>query len=105
MHTGYAYYVAMSIKYGPLTLHQPGHPPGDHCVAAFEQSTATPRTLNIGQVYPTLARLERGGLVRALPEEAGGQRPYEITQAGREEVARWFATPVTRSDRPRDELV
>ncbi|HEY8453122.1 MAG: PadR family transcriptional regulator [Micromonosporaceae bacterium] len=95
----------MSIKYGLLALLQAGPRSGYQLRAAFEQSTGTTWPLNIGQVYTTLARLERDGLVRALPEEAGGQRPYEITQAGREEVARWFATPVTRSDRPRDELV
>src|SRR5690606_25457437 len=44
------------------------------------------------------------GLVRSLPEEDGGQRPYEITDAGRAEVARWLSTPVARADRPRDEL-
>ena len=42
--------------------------------------------------------------MRSLPEEDGGQRPYEITDAGRAEVAHWFATPVARSERPRDEL-
>ena len=105
MHTGYAYYVAMSIKYGLLALLQAGPRSGYQLRAAFEQSTGTTWPLNIGQVYTTLARLERDGLVRALPEEEGGQRPYEITQAGRQEVARWFATPVARSDRPRDELV
>ncbi|MEV6445178.1 hypothetical protein [Amycolatopsis sp. NPDC051716] len=42
-------------------------------------------------------------LVRALPEEDGGQRPYEITDAGRAEVAGWFTTPAERRERPRDE--
>jgi hypothetical protein len=39
-----------------------------------------------------------------LPESDAGQRPYEITDAGRAELAMWFATPITRADRPRDEL-
>jgi DNA-binding PadR family transcriptional regulator len=55
-------------------------------------------------VYTTLSRLERDELVRALPEGDGGQRSYEITEAGRAELAMWFATPVGRGDRPRDEL-
>jgi len=42
--------------------------------------------------------------VRALPENDGGQRPYEITPAGRAELALWFASPIERADRPRDEL-
>lgn len=71
---------------------------------AFEESTGGTWPLNIGQIYTTLSRLERDGLVHALPESDGGQRPYEITDAGRADVAVWFATPVSRTDRPRDEL-
>jgi DNA-binding PadR family transcriptional regulator len=71
---------------------------------AFEESTGGTWPVNIGQVYTTLSRLERDGLVRALPESDGGQRPYEITDAGRGDLATWFATPIGRNDRPRDEL-
>jgi DNA-binding PadR family transcriptional regulator len=60
--------------------------------------------LNIGQVYTTLSRLERDALVVPLPESEAGQRPYRITDAGRADLATWFATPVSRADRPRDEL-
>ena len=72
--------------------------------AAFEESTGATWPLNIGQVYTTLSRLERDGLVRPLPENDGGQRPYEITEPGRAELTLWFATPISRTDRPRDEL-
>jgi DNA-binding PadR family transcriptional regulator len=72
--------------------------------AEFEESTGGTWPLNIGQVYTTLSRLERDGLVKALPENEGGQRPYEITGAGRAELTLWFATPIPRADRPRDEL-
>jgi DNA-binding PadR family transcriptional regulator len=71
---------------------------------AFEESTGGTWPLNIGQVYTTLSRLERDGLVGSLPESDGGQRPYEITKAGQADLAAWFATPVSRADRPRDEL-
>ena len=72
--------------------------------AAFEESTGGTWPLNIGQVYTTLSRLERDGLVHPLPENDAGQRSYEITAAGREDLAKWFATPISRTDRPRDEL-
>lgn len=71
---------------------------------SFEASTGGTWPLNIGQVYTTLGRLERDGLARALPESEGGQRPYEITELGQADLTRWFATPLTRNDRPRDEL-
>lgn len=71
---------------------------------AFEEACGGTWSLNIGQVYTTLSRLERDELVEALPENESGQRPYQITDAGRADVALWFATPVSRADRPRDEL-
>ncbi|GLZ31620.1 transcriptional regulator [Lentzea sp. NBRC 105346] len=72
--------------------------------AAFEASTGGTWPLNIGQVYTTLSRLERDDLVRPLPENDTGQRPYEITEQGHAELAKWFSSPVSRADRPRDEL-
>jgi DNA-binding PadR family transcriptional regulator len=94
----------MSIRHGLLALLERGPMYGYQLRAAFEESTGATWPLNIGQVYTTLTRLERDELVRPLPEHDGGQRPYEITQAGRAELAVWFATPVSRTDRPRDEL-
>jgi DNA-binding PadR family transcriptional regulator len=94
----------MSIRHGLLALLQRGPMYGYQLRVAFEESTGGTWPLNIGQVYTTLARLERDGLVRALPESDGGQRPYEITESGRADLATWFATPISHADRPRDEL-
>jgi DNA-binding PadR family transcriptional regulator len=94
----------MSIKHGLLALLERGPMYGYQLRAEFEESTGGTWPLNIGQVYTTLGRLERDEMVRALPENDGGQRSYEITDAGRVELAQWFATPVNRADRPRDEL-
>jgi DNA-binding PadR family transcriptional regulator len=104
MYTSYAYCVAMSVRHGLLALLERGARYGYQLRAEFEQATGGTWPLNIGQVYTTLSRLERDGLVRALPENDGGQRPYEITPDGRAELALWFASPIQRSDRPRDEL-
>jgi DNA-binding PadR family transcriptional regulator len=93
----------MSVKHGLLALLERGPMYGYQLRATFEESTGGTWPLNIGQVYTTLGRLERDELVRALPEH-DGQREYEITDAGRAELAIWFATPVSHSDRPRDEL-
>jgi DNA-binding PadR family transcriptional regulator len=94
----------MSVKHGLLALLERGSRYGYQLRSEFEAATGGTWPLNIGQVYTTLARLERDGLVRALPESDGGQRPYEITDDGRVEVTLWFATPISQSDRPRDEL-
>ncbi len=81
-HTEYAYSVAMSIRHGLLALLERGPMYGYQLRSAFEESTGSTWPLNIGQVYTTLSRLERDGLVRPLPENDGGQRPYEITERG-----------------------
>jgi DNA-binding PadR family transcriptional regulator len=94
----------MSVKHGLLALLGRGSRYGYQLRAEFEQATGGTWPLNIGQVYTTLSRLERDGLVQALPAADGGQRPYELTEAGRAEVAQWFANPISQSDRPRDEL-
>jgi DNA-binding PadR family transcriptional regulator len=94
----------MSVKHGLLALLERGPMYGYQLRVAFEESTGGTWPLNIGQVYTTLSRLERDELVRPLPENDSGQRPYEITDSGRAELAMWFATPVSRTDRPRDEL-
>jgi DNA-binding PadR family transcriptional regulator len=94
----------MSVKHGMLALLERGPMYGYQLRTAFEESTGGTWPLNAGQVYTTLARLERDGLVRPLPKGEEGQRPYAITDAGRAELAAWFATPVGPADRPRDEL-
>ncbi|TQS25932.1 PadR family transcriptional regulator [Microbispora sp. KK1-11] len=98
----------MSVRHGLLALLSRGPRYGYQLRAEFEASTATTWPLNIGQVYTTLSRLERDGLVsrddQGDQDEQGRVR-YAITPEGRDELDRWFAKPVSRADRPRDELV
>jgi DNA-binding PadR family transcriptional regulator len=75
----------------------------------FEASTGATWPLNVGQVYSTLARLERDKLVEVADSDGdtlgdSSQRVYAITAEGRAEVRTWFATPVRHSSPPRDEL-
>jgi DNA-binding PadR family transcriptional regulator len=49
--------------------------------------------LNPGQIYVTLSRLERAGLVRGVQvaqNAAPDKKVYEVTAAGREAVATWL---------------
>jgi DNA-binding PadR family transcriptional regulator len=52
--------------------------------------------MNTGQVYSTLARLERDGLVdgESVPGDSRGKRVYRLTDAGREQLDRWIQAPV-----------
>ncbi|WP_432125036.1 PadR family transcriptional regulator [Streptomyces sp. C10-9-1] len=48
---------------------------------------------NIGQVYVTLGRLEKSGLIDGVDVEQSGRpnkRTYRLTDAGREAVLAWF---------------
>ncbi|PZF30252.1 PadR family transcriptional regulator [Curtobacterium sp. MCLR17_045] len=69
----------------------------------FEHRTGGSWPLNIGQVYTTLDRLERDGLVARGDADDDGHVVYTATDAGRAEVARWFSEPVP-AKRGRDEL-
>jgi DNA-binding PadR family transcriptional regulator len=52
--------------------------------------------MNAGQIYTTLARLERDGFVsgRDVPEDSRGKRVYELLDAGRARLDEWIETPV-----------
>lgn len=94
----------MSVKQALLALLEEGPMYGYQLRTEFEQRTGSTWPLNVGQVYTTLSRLERDGLVAASGEDAEGHVVYRITDEGRAEVATWFTTPVGRSQPPRDEL-
>jgi DNA-binding PadR family transcriptional regulator len=99
----------MSIKHGLLALLRAEPKYGYQLRGEFEAATGSTWPLNIGQVYTTLTRLERDGLVQAATDPAAGdtgdgRSMYEITDTGRAELTNWFETPVTRESRPRDEL-
>jgi len=53
--------------------------------------------LNAGQIYVTLGRLERDGLVvgQPVPGDSRGKRVYELTEAGRDALASWIELPVS----------
>jgi DNA-binding PadR family transcriptional regulator len=94
----------MSIRSGLLTLltREPMH--GYQLKSELDSATGATWPLNVGQVYTTLSRLERDGLVEPLDVSVEGRLAYRITDAGRAEVATWFEQPVPRESRPRDEL-
>jgi len=96
----------MSIRRGLLALLAQEPMYGAQLRSEFESRTGGTWPLNVGQVYTTLARLERDGLVEAAGgADDEGRINYRLTDLGRAEVQRWWAAPVDRGDTPRDELV
>lgn len=95
----------MSVRLGLLALLAEGPRYGAELKAAFERRTGGTWPVNVGQVYTTLDRLERDGLVTAGEADAEGRIRYALTASGRDEVAVWWRTPVDRQVTPREELV
>lgn len=95
----------MSVRQGLLALLSQGPKYGAQLRAEFEDRTGGSWPLNVGQVYTTLGRLERDGCVApdGGPDEEG-RIGYRITDAGRDELTRWWADPVARDITPRNEL-
>jgi DNA-binding PadR family transcriptional regulator len=72
----------------------------------FEAHTGEVWPLNVGQVYTTLQRLERDGLVESDGDDDDGpQKGFRITSGGATELAAWLRTPPDLASPPRDELV
>ena len=75
--------------------------------AVFEAFLGGTWPLNIGQVYTTLTRLERDGLVVAevVPQDQTPDRKvYALTDAGRAELDAWLAAVEEGPVRLRDEF-
>lgn len=96
----------VSVRFGLMALLAEEPMYGARLRAEFEARTGGTWPLNVGQVYTTLGRLERDGLVEQSGEaDPEGRIAYRLTDAGRAEVTSWWATPVDRDSTPRDELV
>lgn len=95
----------MSVRQGLMALLAQEPMYGARLRTEFEARTGGTWPLNVGQIYTTLARLERDGLVVASGGDDEGRIEYALTDAGRAETSRWWLTPVTRDASPRDELV
>src|SRR6476659_1872291 len=94
----------MSVRHALLALLSEGPKYGLQLREEFEARTGEVWPLNVGQVYTTLQRLERDGLVES-DDDAGPQKGFRITADGTEELAGWLRTPPDLASPPRDELV
>ena len=95
----------MSVRHALLALLSEGPRYGMQLKEEYEGATGDAWPLNVGQVYTTLQRLERDGIVES--DDAGGddrQKGYRITARGRAELGSWLTTPPGAESPPRDEL-
>src|SRR5580704_15680807 len=96
----------MSVRHALLALLSEGPKYGLQLREEFEAGTGEVWPLNVGQVYTTLQRLERDGLVESDDAtEVGPKKGFHITSGGTEELDTWLRTPPDLSSPPRDELV
>jgi DNA-binding PadR family transcriptional regulator len=95
----------MSLKFGILGLlaEQPLH--AYSVKTRFEDLLGGSWEVNIGQVYTTLQRLERDGLVEPAEERGDrGKLPYGLTEAGRKALDAWLAEPESEPQQLREEI-
>lgn len=98
----------MSVRHAMLALLSEGPKYGLQLREEFEARTGEVWPLNVGQVYTTLQRLERDGLIASDDSDSvadSTQKAYRITEDGSRELGTWLRTPPDLSSPPRDELV
>jgi DNA-binding PadR family transcriptional regulator len=95
----------VSVRNSLLTILTLGACYGSQLKVEFERRTGGAWPLNVGQVYTTLARLERDGLALRGEPDASGREHFAITPAGRETVERWLRSPAPAAAAQRDEFV
>jgi len=98
MHTSHTYSICipkkMSLRFAILGLmaEEPLH--GYEVKGRFERMLGGTWEVNIGQVYTTLQRLERDGLIEASGGRGDRNKlAYRSTAAGRDAFLEWLAQP------------
>ncbi|MDT9684696.1 PadR family transcriptional regulator [Streptomyces sp. TRM76323] len=86
----------MSIGHTLLGLLESGPRHGYDLKRAFDEKFGHDRPLHYGQVYSTMSRLLRNGLVEVDAVEPGDgpeRKRYAITEAGVTDVEQWLTSP------------
>jgi DNA-binding PadR family transcriptional regulator len=95
----------LSVRESLLALLASGPRHGYQLRSEFEDRTAGIWPLNIGQVYSTLERLERDGMVVGGEADSEGRRAFELTANGREALAQFLHQPGGEDAPARDGLM
>lgn len=94
----------MSVRQSLLAILDQGPCYGYQLRSEFDRRTGSTWPLNVGQIYNTLDRLERDGLVEKGDTDDQGHVYWQITDAGSAAVRDWLTSPVERASGTRDEL-
>jgi DNA-binding PadR family transcriptional regulator len=97
----------MSVRYGVLGLLSTKDMWGYELKSKFDDFIGDFWQLNFGQIYSTLDRLVKQGLVERVGEPVEGspdRKVYRITVQGRAEFDEWIRLPVAQPRALRDDL-
>lgn len=86
----------MSVPHLLLGLLEPGPSHGYTLKSDYDSRFGRDRPLRYGQVYATLARLQRDGWAEEVAVEPGAgpeRRLYAVTPSGVQELTAWLVTP------------
>ncbi len=94
------------LKFALLGLLTRGPKHGYDLKNELEQALGGHWEINFGQIYTTLARLERDRLVEVIAEDQDGRgkKTYRISAEGRKDLGAWFRGPVEKPRQLRDEF-
>ncbi|MGA2108228.1 MAG: PadR family transcriptional regulator [Syntrophorhabdales bacterium] len=97
----------MSIKFAMLGILAEKDLHGYELKSSFDEKIGDFWSLNYGQIYSTLDRLEKEELVthdRQVQERRPDRKIYSITGKGRQELDEWLSAPVVKVRALRDEF-
>src|SRR4029077_21118956 len=95
----------MSLKYGVMGLLAEESLHGYEVKNRFEAMLGGTWEVNIGQVYTTLQRLERDGLVRPVGSRGDrGKLLYELSAEGQKALEHWLVEPDSGSQQLHEEI-
>ncbi len=97
----------MPVKHAILGILKESPRHGYEMKTLFDERVGNFWNLNYGQIYTTLDRLKKDGLVSCTEEEQESRpdkKVYNISPGGVQELARWLQEPITKPRALRDEL-
>lgn len=97
----------MSVKHAILGILKEASRHGYELKSIFDERIGNFWNLNYGQIYTTLDRLDKEGLISGTEEEQNtrpDKKVYDISPKGIQELERWLQEPATKPRALRDEL-